>query len=66
MLGAVWSPCVGPTLGAAIGLAATGDSVGRAAAMMFVFGLGSAAPLLAIAYFSRRIVAARGRLTSLA
>ncbi|MCC7241526.1 MAG: cytochrome c biogenesis protein CcdA [Acidobacteria bacterium] len=66
MLGAVWSPCVGPTLGAAIGLAASGHSAGWAAALMLAFGLGSAAPLLAIAYFSRRMIARRGRLISLA
>lgn len=66
MLGAVWSPCVGPTLGAAIGLAASGDSLGWATAMMFAFGLGSAAPLLAIAYFSKQVMAKRGWLTALA
>ena len=38
MLGAIWSPCSGPTLGAAIGLAAKGDTVIKAAAVMAVFG----------------------------
>lgn len=66
MLGAVWSPCVGPTLGAAIGLAASGDSLGRSAGLMFAFGVGSATPLLAIAYFSRQMMARRGRLTAVA
>ena len=33
LLGAIWSPCSGPTLGAAIGLAAQGDTVIKAAAV---------------------------------
>jgi len=46
MLGAVWSPCVGPTLGTASALAAQGRDLGQAALMMLMFGLGSALPLL--------------------
>lgn len=59
MLGGVWSPCVGPTLGAAIGLAASGHSVTRSATMMLAFGIGSAVPLLAVAYGARRVLANR-------
>jgi cytochrome c biogenesis protein CcdA len=61
LLGAVWSPCVGPTLGAAIGLASTSSagSTMRAAASMFAFGVGSALPLIATAYASRRMLSAR-------
>jgi cytochrome c biogenesis protein CcdA len=59
LLGGVWSPCVGPTLGGAIGLAATGENLGHAAAVMFVFGLGVATVLLALAYGSREVVGAR-------
>lgn len=62
LLGAVWSPCVGPTLGAAVGLAAGGDSLGEATLMMFLFGVGSAIPLVATAYASRRVLARRGAL----
>ncbi len=50
LLGVIWSPCSGPTLGAAIGLAAQGDNVGTAAATMISFGLGAATPILALAY----------------
>jgi cytochrome c biogenesis protein CcdA len=66
LLGAVWSPCVGPTLGAAIGLASStgAGSIARAAASMFAFGVGSALPLLATAYASRRMLAARNVLLS--
>ena len=44
LLGAVWSPCVGPTLGAASLLAAQGRDLGQVALTMFVFGLGAALP----------------------
>jgi len=40
LLGAVWSPCIGPTLGAAIALASTGRGLGAAAATMTAFALG--------------------------
>lgn len=59
LLGAVWTPCSGPTLGAAIGLAANSDTAGKAAAVMLLFGIGSTLPLMAIAYGSRRTLKAR-------
>jgi cytochrome c-type biogenesis protein len=59
VLGVVWTPCTGPTLGAAIGLAAQRQSLPQAAAVMTVFGLGAAVPLLALAYGSRQAVLGR-------
>lgn len=59
LLGAVWSPCVGPTLGAAIAMAATGESPARAAAIMTAFALGLSTVMLALAYGTRRAIAAR-------
>ena len=53
ILGAVWSPCVGPTLGAASLLAAQGRQLPQVAAAMFVFGLSAALPLLGIGLASR-------------
>jgi len=53
MLGAAWSPCVGPTLGAASLLAAQGRQLPQVAASMFVFGLGATLPLLGIGLASR-------------
>ncbi|MBR9970388.1 cytochrome c biogenesis CcdA family protein [Magnetospirillum sulfuroxidans] len=50
LLGAVWSPCTGPTLGAAVGLAGASDTAAQAAAVMVVFALGAASPLLMLAY----------------
>jgi cytochrome c-type biogenesis protein len=56
LLGAVWSPCVGPTLGAASLLAAQGRDLGQVALTMFVFGLGAAVPLLALGVASREVM----------
>jgi len=53
LLGAVWSPCVGPTLGAASVLAAQGKSLLAVAAVMLAFGLGAALPLLIVGLLSR-------------
>lgn len=59
LLGAVWSPCAGPTLGAAIGLAAHGENSVSAGTIMLAFGLGAATPILAIAYGSKATLRAR-------
>ena len=59
LLGVIWSPCSGPTLGAAVGLAAQGNSVGAAAATMISFAFGAATPILALAYGSRQAIFAR-------
>ncbi len=53
LLGAVWSPCVGPTLGAASVLAAQGQSLFAVAAVMLAFGVGAAMPLLLVGLLSR-------------
>jgi cytochrome c biogenesis protein CcdA len=59
LLGAIWSPCSGPTLGSAVALAAQGDGLPRAAAIMLFFGMGATLPMLALAYGSRQAIAAR-------
>jgi cytochrome c biogenesis protein CcdA len=53
LLGAVWSPCVGPTLGAASLLAAKGENLGEVALTMLVFGIGAALPLMLLGFLSR-------------
>ncbi|HXG78737.1 MAG TPA: cytochrome c biogenesis protein CcdA, partial [Methyloceanibacter sp.] len=53
LLGAVWSPCVGPTLGAASVLAAKGEDLGQVALTMLVFGIGAALPLMLLGVLSR-------------
>lgn len=50
MLGAIWSPCAGPILGAALGLAGGSGSLLNAGIQMLVFGIGAALPLIAVAY----------------
>lgn len=50
LLGAVWSPCIGPTLGGAIALASQGDGLIRAFAIMVMFAAGVSTLILAIGY----------------
>jgi cytochrome c-type biogenesis protein len=63
LLGAVWSPCVGPTLGAAATLAALRRNLGQVSAVMLLFALGAALPMLLIGTLSREVaVRWRGRI----
>jgi cytochrome c biogenesis protein CcdA len=65
LLGAVWSPCVGPTLGAASLLAAQGRDLPQVGVTMLAFGVGAALPLLALGFVSREAaVRWRNRLLS--
>lgn len=59
LLGLVWIPCVGPTLGAATMLAGQGENLGRVAAVMFAFGIGAAIPLVLIGTQSAKALASR-------
>ena len=59
LLGAAWSPCSGPTLGAAVTLAASSSTMAKAAVIMLFFGMGTSLPLLAVAYGSRQTLKAR-------
>jgi cytochrome c biogenesis protein CcdA len=59
LLGAVWSPCVGPTLGAASVLAAQGKDLMQVGLTMAVFGLGAALPLLVIGALSQETLKRR-------
>jgi cytochrome c-type biogenesis protein len=49
-----WTPCVGPTLGAILGLASTSSGTGRGAALLAFYSLGLALPFLffAVAFSS--------------
>lgn len=63
VLGLVWSPCVGPTLGAAIVLASQGTQLLQVALLMGVFGLGAALPVVVLAQVSRgAMLKMRGKL----
>lgn len=62
-LGVIWSPCVGPTLGAAIVLASQGSQLPQVALLMSIFGIGAALPVVGLAYLSRAaMMKARGKL----
>lgn len=53
LLGLVWSPCVGPTLGAVITIASQGSNLIKVALMMGIFGLGAALPIVILGLLSR-------------
>ena len=53
LLGVVWSPCIGPTLGGAIALASQGESLMRAGAIMVFFALGVSTLILGLACLTR-------------
>ena len=59
LLGAVWSPCIGPTLGGAISLASQGESLAWAGAIMVAFALGVSSIILALAYGARGVLQQR-------
>jgi cytochrome c biogenesis protein CcdA len=61
LLGAIWMPCTGPTLAAAVTLASRGENLGRAGLVMFAFGIGAVVPVLIFAYGSRRTLIGRCR-----
>lgn len=65
LLGTVWGPCVGPTLGAATMLAAHGSDMAWVALTMLMFGLGSALPFLILGTLTREaLLRWRNRLMS--
>ena len=59
LLGLAWSPCIGPTLGAAIGFAAQGENLGYAFMIMVFFSLGAATIMLGLAYGTRGLIGTR-------
>jgi len=56
LLGAVWSPCIGPTLGSAIALASQGEGLGQATLIMTGFALGVSTLIVGIGYGARGIL----------
>lgn len=63
LLGVVWSPCVGPTLGATITLASQGQQLTQVILVMALFGLGAGLPLIVLGSLSREaMLRVRGKL----
>jgi cytochrome c-type biogenesis protein len=56
VLGMIWSPCVGPTLGVAIVLASQGEHLAGSAALMGLFGVGATLPIMILGYISRSVM----------
>ncbi|MCI2399977.1 cytochrome c biogenesis CcdA family protein [Aliiroseovarius subalbicans] len=59
LLGAVWSPCIGPTLGGAISLASQGQSLLWATTIMIGFALGVSTIIIALGYGARAAIMRR-------
>lgn len=59
LLGVVWAPCVGPTLGVAIAAASQGQDLLSSFLIFLIFGLGVATSVLAFAYGSRKAMGER-------
>ncbi len=49
-MGIVWTPCAGPAFAAILALVASAHSPGRSGALLLLYALGAALPMLAIAY----------------
>jgi len=56
VLGIIWSPCVGPTLGAATTLASQGQNLAQITFLMMIFALGAGTPLVVLGSVSRAAV----------
>jgi cytochrome c biogenesis protein CcdA len=59
LAGAIWTPCSGPSLGAAVALAADAGGIGAAALRMFAFSLGAATVIALLAICSQALIARR-------
>ena len=63
LLGLVWIPCVGPTLGATLTLASQGQQLSQVMLVMALFGLGAGLPLVILGSLSREaMIRLRGKL----
>jgi len=61
LLGAVWSPCIGPTLGGAIALASQGQNLGYAGLIMVFFALGVSTLIIGLGLGAREAIRTRAQ-----
>ena len=59
LLGAVWSPCIGPTLGGAISLASQGQNLAHAALIMVAFAFGVSTIIVGLGYGAQSVIRRR-------
>ncbi len=59
LLGAVWSPCIGPTLGGAIALASQGQDLVRVTLIMASFAAGVSTLILGLGFSARETIRSR-------
>ena len=59
LLGAVWSPCIGPTLGGAIALASQGQNLGYVTLVMAFFALGVSSIIIGLSMGAREAIRKR-------
>ena len=58
-LGVTWTPCIGPTMGAAVALASTGNQLILSFAIMLAYGLGIGTLFLLLAYGGKKAIRSR-------
>ena len=61
LLGAVWSPCIGPTLGGAIALASQGENLAYAGLIMVFFALGVSTLIIGLGLGAREAIRSRAQ-----
>ena len=61
LLGTVWSPCIGPTLGGAIALASQGENLGYVTAIMVAFAAGVSTLIIGLGLGAREAIRSRAQ-----
>ncbi|MEM8837728.1 MAG: cytochrome c biogenesis CcdA family protein [Pseudomonadota bacterium] len=64
LLGTVWTPCIGPTLGGAIALASQGENLGFVTLIMIAFSLGVSTFIIGLGLGARETLRARAMVFS--